>query len=472
MPDAISWRGRPNERGSALVAVLLLLLMMTALVAALGVGSQTESVVSRNHNSAARAQAAAEAGLSHAVALAVRYIAEWRTNGFASSFSAVDALLAGPDGLTGDAGSDADNGSLGARNGIAAEEAIPLGERLEIEGGVGVGYEAGIIDDAGDGVVGEDGDPYNDTNQRLVVRATGYGPDGSTAILEALIGPTVLPAIVSEGDIELNGSVKIHSPANPSDGHAIHSNGDVRIAGNGPDVTGLVTATGVFDSDNDSVVGTGSAPRVEIPRVNAADYEATVGNPATSPHRFKLFSDGTLMNIDTGVICHLSNAAANCGVGGWSFSGGEWITTSPTAGTYYVEGDVSITGSPGSANAPLALTLVAEGNIQISGNPRVVPDTEGLLFVTNKDLKITGNFAVVYDELTLLKVQGRVLVREQLELGGNVTLAGQIQVENAGDASSLVTSNKVHGNALVEYGGGLSSDVYRVMGWREVRDAD
>src|ERR687898_2575212 len=91
---------RPGERGSALVAVLLLLMMMTGLVAALSVGSQTETYISRNENSGAMTQAAAEAGLNHAVELVVTYIFEWKFNGFGSVEEAVNALLAGPDGAT------------------------------------------------------------------------------------------------------------------------------------------------------------------------------------------------------------------------------------------------------------------------------------------------------------------------------------------------------------------------------------
>ena len=49
-----------GERGSALIAVLLLLLLMSGLVSALALGSQTESYISRNQNSGAQAQAAAE----------------------------------------------------------------------------------------------------------------------------------------------------------------------------------------------------------------------------------------------------------------------------------------------------------------------------------------------------------------------------------------------------------------------------
>ena len=50
---------RQDERGAALVGVLLLLLMMSALGAALAVSSETETLIARNEVSAGQAQAAA-----------------------------------------------------------------------------------------------------------------------------------------------------------------------------------------------------------------------------------------------------------------------------------------------------------------------------------------------------------------------------------------------------------------------------
>ena len=69
-------------------------MMMSALAAALAVGGQTETFISRNQRSGAQAHAAAEAGLNHAVELTTTYIFEWSANGFASPFLAVNALLA------------------------------------------------------------------------------------------------------------------------------------------------------------------------------------------------------------------------------------------------------------------------------------------------------------------------------------------------------------------------------------------
>src|SRR5688572_21698108 len=105
---------RTGERGSALIIVLLLLMMMSGLAGALAVGGNTETFIARNERSGVQAHAAAEAGLNHAVELAVTYIFEWNANGYASPTAALNGLLAGPDGVAG----NADDGTLGTRAGI------------------------------------------------------------------------------------------------------------------------------------------------------------------------------------------------------------------------------------------------------------------------------------------------------------------------------------------------------------------
>lgn len=446
-----------GERGSALVAVLLLLMMMTALAGALSVGAQTETYISRNENSGAMAQAAAEAGLNHAVEIAVTYIFEWKSNGFGSAAEAVNSLLWGPDG---DPLTEEDNTSFGARMGIDAAEDIPLevtpGDRLPIANAVGVNYTAIVMDDddtaPAAGAFVENGDPAVDLNQRLVIRATGYGPDGSKVILEATIGPVPMPAVVTEGDLTIDGSVEIIGPADPDDGGAVHTNSDLYITGNGGDITGAVTASGEVENSNAGITATGSQPQVDIPPVSAADYEVWATH--------KLLSDGTMLNVATGLVSNCSVNPNPCNNWEWDGSGTWSLANNDSAtGTYYVEGHADI-----SSNQTMTLSVVAEGDITVSGNPELTPHTTELLFVTDMDLQLLGTLA------TNLAVQGQMLVHEQLEVGGNVTLGGQIVVEDAASLSNTVTSNSIHGNVTINYSGGLGGGTYTVMGWRDVRE--
>ena len=97
-------------------------MLMSALAAALAVSGRTETLIARNQRSGVQAQAAAEAGLNHAVELVIPYLSAYSSNGFASPDAAVDALLLGPDGNA----DTADDGSLEERDGILAAAAIPL----------------------------------------------------------------------------------------------------------------------------------------------------------------------------------------------------------------------------------------------------------------------------------------------------------------------------------------------------------
>jgi hypothetical protein len=430
-------------------------MMMSALAAALGVSGQTETLISRNQRSGAQAQAAAEAGLNHAVELTTTYIFEWQANdpgGWVGPEDAIDALLKGPDGLSGTVGTDADNGSLGTRAGIAAAEDIPLGTRLTIAAGINAEYEARVMDDAGV-LLGEEvlDDPLNDANETVIVRATGYAQDGTTVVLEALISPIPLPALITNGDLDITGSVAISGAEGD-----VHSNGDLTISGGAATVSGTVTASGDYTG---TLPGSGGAAPLPLPAVRASDYLHYAD--------FILTSGGTMTNQAGTVLC-IWTMVTPCNVG-WDFDSGTgaWSisSTAPTGGTYYVEGRVNITGSPGSAATPVLLTLIAEGSIDISGSPDITADTPELLFVTDGDLQISGGL----DALDPLTVGGQMLVHEQVQLSGNPSLAGQLIVENAPSVDPLVEFNQISGNVTITYNGGLGSGVYSVTGWREIR---
>ena len=143
-------------------------MMMSALGMALAVNGETETLIARNQIAGMQAQAAAEAGLNHAVEVATEYIFDWKSNGFASSDLAVDAVL-----------TNADAGNL---NGLA------INTVLEIADGFNATYQVSILDDEDNGA-GEDGDPLNDVNDVLVIRATGLAQDGTKVVLEALHFP-------------------------------------------------------------------------------------------------------------------------------------------------------------------------------------------------------------------------------------------------------------------------------------------
>jgi hypothetical protein len=440
MNDTHSLGGqRQDERGMALVAVLLLLMMMSALGMALALNGETETLIARNQIAGMQAQAAAEAGLSHAVEVATEYIFDWKSNGFASTEVAVDAVL-----------TNADAGNL---NGLA------LNTSLNISDGFNATYQVAITDDEDDGV-GEDGDPLNDANNVLVIRATGFAQDGTKVVLEALISPKELGAIVTNGDLTLSGNASIEGAEG-----SVHANGDLTLDGNSVGVAQNVSSTGELNCDDpcDQVEGTATegASEVPVPPVHASDYLQHAD--------YILKADGTMTDPNGTVLC-TSNGKTSCNDWDWDSASGSWSLTSnnTTPGTYYVEGDVTVSGSPGSTKNPAEISIIAEGSIQISGSPKLTPDTPELLFVTDEDLKITGTIDSV-GEAAL--VQGRMLVRGQVSILGNASLDGQLLVEDR-DVGDLVESNVIGGSVVITYAGGLGGDVFSLTSWRDVRDAD
>lgn len=452
-----------SEDGFALVLVLLALLVVTGLASAMVTSGRTEVLVSVNQERAAHARAAAEAGLNHGLALVVAYVQAYQTNGFANPTDAMTALLRGPDG---DATTAADNGSLATRatlpNGIPFPPAT-----IALNAATGTSYEARVMDEddpirgltgADHGRILENSDATLDGNTRITVRATGYATGGTTATFEATVGPVILPAIVTNDNITVSGNPQI-AGTNGS----IHSNGNLTISGS-PNISRNATASGTYTTTGNPDIGGqsgGGRPNLTIPPVNAADHRPLAD--------FILGADGRMTTQAGAEVCNASVDNNACrATYGWAYSaaGPTWLLNDNGASfqaTYYVEGDATISASPGSVSVPLAISIIAEGDIEITGNPRLRPFLPELMFVTNMDLKIAGTFAQP------IAFEGQMLVREQLSITGNPTLAGQILVQNVPSVSNVVLTNGISGNPSITYNGIVGTNVFVVTGWREIR---
>jgi cytoskeletal protein CcmA (bactofilin family) len=423
---------RQDERGMALVAVLLLLMMMSALGMALAVNGETETLIARNQISGMQAHAAAEAGLNHGVEVITAYILGWQMNGFASSGLAVDAVLT--------------SAEAGMVNGLAINSTQILSADLFTE------YQIDVLDDDDNGP-GEDGDALNDVNDTLVVRATGFARDGAKVVLEALISAVPLPALLVNGDLELNGNTAIEGTAG-----SVHANGDLTLQGDAS-VDGDATASGDVDLDCDTPcdVGTSTsgAPEMEVPEVNASDYLGEAD--------YVLTSLGTVTDQSTGLtVC--TALVTECF--GWSFNlaSGTWSVGDADPGkTYYVEGNVDI----GSNDDLDDVSIIAEGDVDIDGGPDWTPDPDAsVMLVTDGDLYIHGN-----PDMGTGATEGKIMVKGQLDIHGNPTIHGQVIVADEA-VGNLVSSNVIQGSVSIEYSGGLGSATFTVTGWRDVRDAN
>jgi len=241
------WIVTHSEDGSALVFVILLLFLVSGLVAAMVTSSSTDTVVSRNGASAAQAQAAAEAGLNHAIDAARTYLRAWEAN-FTNTNDAVSRLLRGPDNIA----TTADDGSL-----FWLAGGTPTPPATSILGGIAaVSYSARVYDDddpalgnawiaadltrTGEGVAGV-ADTTVDHNGVFVVRATGFARDQTSVVVEAVMKPLPWPAIVTNGNLDLSGGPQILG-----DGGSVHANGDITEVGNAAVVQHDVTAVGTI----------------------------------------------------------------------------------------------------------------------------------------------------------------------------------------------------------------------------------
>ena len=462
-----------SERGSALIGVLLLLMVMTALAEAFAVSGQTETLIVRNHQTAAQARAAAEAGVNHAAEVVLPWILNWKINypAAATIDPVLDTLLANAEGLI-----PADPDFLpGLTLGQLDEDMRPL-----VCGTCDSSYEIYIFDEDSPERVGyttlggaENDDGENDLNRVIVIQAVGYGPNGATARVETLISPYKLPAIATDGDIDLGLSAAIVVGANSNGG--VHANGDINVTGalavvGVPLTKGTVAASGTLDTG--ATVASGGAragaARQDIPDIDAAEFERWADRILTSTGRIT-DATGTVMAICTGpgIPCQLSY--------GLTYSSGTWTITRPAAGnhTYYVEGNMIVSPTGTFADAPMHVTVIAEGSIE-GTQGYIRPHSGDLLLVTNKDLILSGNFSAgvnpITDKVTMAVTlhEGQMLVREQVAINGNALVRGQLVI---GEKTSTATphTSSISGAVAIKNDYDVGSSMFRVAGWREVR---
>lgn len=454
-----------SDRGIALVVVLLLMAVLSGLATGFAMNGQVESSMAQNEVSYAGARAAAEAGINRATA-AIR-LEETRN------------LLAGADGLVDAANPgaavNADNGDPGFL--LTGAAPYPLDAAGQYS------YSIKILDDDDPALYNgaaltaaqlaamgnENNSPVTDTNNRLILRATGFGPNNtvvrvSRVLLTTIIpipGSTVNPAILVDGSLSIDGNLSLLGAYG-----SVHTNGNLAINGNSVTVQGDATASGNFTANNNFAAGGaqgGGYANVNIPEVTASDYAGIAD--------YILHDDGSMTLADGVTAC-----GATCS--DWTFSGGTWAITGNTApqGTFYVEGKVSISGSPkGPGNTALRLTLVATGSISVTGNPKLTPDNnnnpQSIQFVTDGDLDLGGTG--VLDDPT--SVEGQIFVKEQLHMSGSPQFQGRLIVQNSASLFNEVITNSIDGTPRITYQGTLPGYVipptteytYNVTGWIE-----
>jgi len=420
-----------SEKGVALIVVLLLLAVMAGLTTGLTLNAQTEIAMAHNETYYAGARAAAEAGMNRAVQQIIN-----------------DSVL---DLMTTKSIPNIGNGPI-ALNGDYSYSFQLLDDDDPLLYGVALTGPATTVGTQLN-AMGEDGDPDVDKNARMILRATAFGPRGTTVTVARVLSrftnfdaptvDTVNPAILVNGNLALDGNSLV---VNGLEGN-IHANGDIS-GGPATGVTGDITATGAIDESIDpgGLKAGGQAP-VPVPEIKASDYLALAN--------YKLTNVGTLGVIqvkvgDVWTACEAGGktAATACPTG-WTYSSGTWsasgsMPVSPLPGnkaTYYVEGSAELHGT-GKSTGFTQISVITEGSLKITGNGKFKPGNDSKIqFVSNGDLELGGTA----DADDPIDMDGQILVREQIKIYGNSEFQGRVMVENRDSNANACTTSAVVG---------------------------
>jgi len=412
-------RVRNDESGIALIAVLLAMALLTVIGAALTAIGIVEFRTAINHRSATRALLFADAGVNHALGLMRGPLAEL-------SYS---AIVRGDDGAPG----TADDGVL-AGFGVDASDEIP-------DTGVVLGdgrYFVSLVNDSLD----PSGDPYVDSNHRLVATCRGETRDGGVAEVGVVLAAPSFRAIVSNGDLMLPGNPDVLGPC-----AGVHANGVLSVSGH-PTVDGEATASedillsGTIYDASGGIVMPELSGRIEVPEHDPEDY---LGD---ADYELK---DGWVVTVGPP---RDSALATGSGVRGWKWQAGHgtWTLAGSQAegGTYFVRGNVEVTGNAGDEGAPLEITIIATGSVKVSGTPKLeAAHPDGILILAAGDVDIAGNASGV-----TLSYAGLVYAGSQCQVNGNPSVGGHILCRDDPDppgAANLTGDNKVNGNPTVTY---------------------
>ncbi len=270
-----------SERGMALIAALLLMMVMSGLAIALLASGRIETAMGDNEELYAGARAASEAGLNHTAAIILQLTAD--------PVYSLATLINGPDGLANPASDsasvNADNGRVTHLLGGTAPWPVTAGSpytydvRLlddddpALKGGVPFTSTELTAMGAGSSLNVEDGRRFNDVNGRLVIRSTGFGPRGTQATLEQMLVPIEMPALLVNGDLTMAGNTRILGEQG-----SVHANGTLRVQNNSVFVAKDATSTGTLTTPGGWDPGgleSGGMPTIPVPNILAYNYRTT-----------------------------------------------------------------------------------------------------------------------------------------------------------------------------------------------------
>jgi len=252
---------------------------------------------------------------------------------------------------------------------------------------------------------------------------------------------------------------------------SFHTNGDLEIPGTAT-FDGNVTSSGSYDAGGKPVIdgqSGGGHPTQPVPAVDPAQFLAVAkATPLVASELFQLKSNGQILDGNDFEIVVLTDGEV---FRGWEYKPGssfEWIygNDTPFDGTYYMEGSVMVSSSPGTETTPWVTSIIATENILFSGNPSLSPHLTDTLLVAGLDIEISGN-----PDHT---INGIIAAHEQININGNPTIVGNIVAEDTPSTSDFVTQSIISGEASITYDCQLNPGVgawqVGVWIWQECND--
>ena len=513
--------GEGQQRGVALIVILILTTLITLTAVVFSLGTSTELKIAHNDLLGRQAMAVAEAGINHAIVVIAP--------------SAADDL-----GLDEELGNTPTGGlsTLGTQtaiveNGVSYNyRCVPLAGTSAASTYCVRGY------DNFDEKSGADA-PADDIDNAIYLRSRGTAGN-ALRIVDVMVGISIGPdcAILTQGNLQIPGSPSITGSKG-----CVHTNKKLEISGNpviekggtasdpppnGIEITGNPTMEGVllntnalkdqYEADHDY------QQQKPIPSVRPQNFGPNGirlhEHVMNHPRGFRLDADGNIY-VGPGYTGGTAGSAwvctenpANC-TGGRALTSGEkstlqldtwkhedknwggnshndqWISDKDyvVPGVYLIEGSAILSKSWGTTTTPWRATIIAFNSIQMPGKPFITPYQQstapsGAGYVTSASplaqwtlrniLLISGNDIEINGDAASNNFSGGMFAHQQIKVNGNPTVLGFMIAEDglttwAGDGGPNCNSdlnllcdpdgNAVSGNPNINFSG-LGSSLF------------
>ncbi len=223
----------------------------------------------------------------------------------------------------------------------------------------------------------------------------------------------------------------------------VHTNQNLAFHGH-PTVAGNASAAGTISTGGGGGGG-GGGPIIGgdiLPGVEPADIPSVKPEMFRGTADFILASDGRIYRNGVEQPPSLDT--------GWTYTGGKWHFNGSGSraedfeeGTYFIEGDVQISGRVGSGGGhggggsvtSFEMTVIATGSIKMAGNSSISRDgsrTDYLLFVAGGDIDISGRSDLGDSDPTGDRWEGIVAAHGSMRISGRCEINGALVAEDAG----------------------------------------